>query len=177
MDGPIWVFGYGSLMWNPGLRYLRCVPATLPGAHRSLCVYSWHYRGSPESPGLVFGLDRGGACRGLAFEIDPPDRDDVVAYLRRREQVTAVYREVHRPVRIDGGGGDIVRALTFIADRAHPQYAGRLPVERQIEIVRKAAGVAGPNPDYVIATAAHLVDLGIRDIGVETLVAALRAPG
>jgi cation transport protein ChaC len=174
MDDPFWVFGYGSLMWNPGFPYQERVPATLVGSHRSLCVYSWHYRGSPEAPGLVFGLDRGGACRGIAYAVSPEDRAAVVAYLREREQVTAVYREVHRPVRLDGRSSPMV-AMAYVADRRHPQYAGRLPTERQVEIVRAAAGVAGPNTDYVISTADHLVELGIRDDGVAALVAALRS--
>jgi glutathione-specific gamma-glutamylcyclotransferase len=173
MDDAFWVFGYGSLMWNPGFPHRAAVPATLAGMHRSLCVYSWHYRGSPESPGLVFGLDRGGACRGIAFAVDPDDRDEVVAYLRAREQVTAVYVETVRRIKL-GGRGDPVPAYTFIADRDHPQYAGRLPLAAQIDIVSRAEGKAGPNGEYVISTACHLTELGIRDPGVEALAAALR---
>jgi cation transport protein ChaC len=175
MGDTFWVFGYGSLMWNPGFPHRSTHAATLVGVHRSLCVYSWVYRGTPDYPGLVFGLDRGGACRGLAFAVDPADRDEVVAYLRDREQVTAVYRETTRPVRIDGLSGG-VEALTYLVDRSHPQYAGRLPIERQIEIVRRAAGKAGPNGDYVRSTAAHFRELGIVDPGVETIVEALRQP-
>jgi cation transport protein ChaC len=174
MDDPFWVFGYGSLMWNPGFRFRERHIATLGGAHRSLCVYSWHYRGSPEAPGLVFGLDHGGACRGIAYSVDPADREAVVDYLRQREQVTLVYREVYRPVRVEGRRAP-VRALTFTADRRHPQYAGRLSLDRQIAIVRSAAGAAGPNRDYVLSTAEHLAEIGIRDAWVEALVAALTA--
>jgi len=167
------VFGYGSLMWRPGFAHVAAVPALLAGSHRSLCVYSWVHRGTQEAPGLVFGLDRGGACRGIAFAVPADRREEVVAYLRAREQVTMVYREVTRPVRLMDGTNRIVPALAYVIDRAHPQYAGRLPVERRLEIVRAGRGVSGANPDYVLSTAAHMRDLGIRDPEIEAMVAAL----
>jgi cation transport protein ChaC len=168
MDDAFWVFGYGSLMWNPGFPHRRTLKGTLRGAHRSLCVYSWVYRGTPERPGLVFGLDRGGACRGLAFEVDPADRDGVVDYLREREQVTAVYVEALRPVVLEDGRR--VTALTYLVDRDHQQYAGRLSHAAMLDIVRHSAGRAGPNHAYVRSTAEHLAELGIRDAGIEALV-------
>ncbi|MFD1697567.1 gamma-glutamylcyclotransferase [Roseibium aestuarii] len=169
----LWVFGYGSLMWNPGFPVQMASPALLKGAHRSLCVYSWVHRGTQERPGLVFGLDRGGACRGMAFRVDPGHRDDTIAYLREREQVTMVYREHWRPVTL--ADGTRVTALTYMVDRSHPQYAGALPVERQLDIVLGASGRSGPNPDYVLSTAAHLTELGIRDHKMEWLSRALKA--
>ncbi len=96
--GDLWVFGYGSLMWRPGFEFIEQVPARLIGEHRALCVYSFDHRGTPEKPGLVLGLDRGGACRGVAFRVAAKQRDDVVDYLRSREQTTHVYREVMRSV-------------------------------------------------------------------------------
>lgn len=171
MDAPLRVFGYGSLMWNPGFPHRGAVKGRLSGAHRSLCVYSWVHRGTEARPGLVFGLDRGGSCVGLVFEVAAADAAAVVAYLREREQVTSVYREVVRPVLL--AGGETVRALTYMVDRGHRQYAGRLSHAAMVEIVRHAAGRSGRNPDYVRATAAHLRDLGIRDRGVEALVAEL----
>jgi hypothetical protein len=97
-NGDLWVFGYGSLMWRPGFDFVEQVPARLIGEHRALCVYSFVHRGTPGKPGLVLGLDRGGACRGVAFRVAAKHRTDVVAYLREREQVTSVYREVLRSV-------------------------------------------------------------------------------
>jgi cation transport protein ChaC len=163
-----WVFGYGSLMWNPGFPHRRSVQGLLRGAHRSLCIYSYVHRGTPEQPGLVFGLDRGGSCRGLAFEIALENRDEVLAYLREREQVTSVYIEAMRPVRLLTG--ETVEAVTYLVDRSHPQYAGRLDHAEQVRLVRRGVGRSGPNPDYVRSTAAHLHELGIRDHRVEALV-------
>src|ERR1700709_2936869 len=98
--GALWVFGYGSLMWRPGFDFVEQVPARLIGEHRALCVYSFVPRGTPEKPGLVLGLDRGGARRGLAFRVAEKHRSATVAYLREREQVTSVYREVTRSARL-----------------------------------------------------------------------------
>src|SRR5689334_21975157 len=94
----LWVFGYGSLIWRPGFDYIERVPARLVGEHRALCVYSFDHRGTPEKPGLVLGLDRGGACRGVAFRVEAKLRNETIAYLRSREQTTHVYREVMRSV-------------------------------------------------------------------------------
>jgi len=94
----LWVFGYGSLMWRPGFEFVEQVPARLIGEHRALCVYSFDHRGTPEKPGLVLGLDRGGACRGIAFRVEARLRSRTIEYLRGREQTTHVYREVMRSV-------------------------------------------------------------------------------
>ena len=133
-----WVFGYGSLMWRPGFAYARRCKALLRGWRRSLCVYSHVYRGSPERPGLVLGLDRGGACPGVAFEVDAALREPTIRYLREREQVTSVYLERVAPVTLEGG--DRVLALTYVADRLHDQYAGRLDREAMLEYVRAGQG-------------------------------------
>src|SRR3982750_2174414 len=119
----LWVFGYGSLIWRPGFDHLERQPARLIGAHRALCVLSHVHRGTPERPGLVLGLDRGGTCRGIAYRTAAKDRDATIAYLREREQVTAVYREPMRPVLLDGDPRRRVQALCFVVDRSHPQYA------------------------------------------------------
>ncbi len=115
--GDFWVFGYGSLIWNPGFAHVETRRARLHGFRRSLCVYSFVHRGTPERPGLVLGLDRGGSCIGLAFRVPGALRDEVLAYLRGRELVTSVYLERTLPVRL--GGGETVNAVAYIVDRGH----------------------------------------------------------
>jgi glutathione-specific gamma-glutamylcyclotransferase len=173
-DQRFWVFGYGSLMWRPGFAHSATQPAVLTGYHRALCVYSHVHRGTPERPGLVFGLDRGGACRGMAFAVEPEDREAVIAYLRAREQVTAVYLE--RWFRIRLGDGRRVTALTYVVDRAHRQYAGRLAHDELLSVVRGAEGQSGRNPDYVTATQAALEALGVHDRTVAQLARELMPP-
>ncbi len=171
-----WVFGYGSLMWRPGFAHAEALPARLDGLHRALCVYSWVHRGTRERPGLVLGLDRGGSCRGVAYRVHGADREAVLAYLRERELVTDVYREVWRTIRFPGGEHLPVSALTYLADRGHVQYAGRLPRERLLAMVRGGEGRSGANRDYVINTAGHLRALGMRDPLLEWLAAELQKP-
>ena len=172
-DGSLWVFGYGSLMWRPGFAYARRCKATLRGWRRSLCVYSHVYRGSPERPGLVFGLDRGGACAGVAFEVEEALRETTIRYLREREQATAVYLERIAPITLERG--ERVLALTYVADRLHEQYAGRLDREAMLAYVRAGAGRSGDNPEYVLETHDHLQAMGVRDRDLEWLSAKLRA--
>jgi len=174
-DGDLWVFGYGSLIWNPGFAFLEQVPARLIGEHRALCIYSWVHRGTPERPGLVLGLDRGGACQGIAFRVAGAERQATIDYLRRREQVTSVYREVKRAVWLRSHAAERVRAVTYVADRGHDQYAGRLPLERQLDLVRHGHGQSGANIDYVRATVRALESHGIRDQNLHQLAA--RLPG
>ena len=157
----LWVFGYGSLMWRPGFPHTARHRADLHGYHRSLCIFSHVHRGTPEMPGLVLGLDRGGRCRGLAFRVGAASRHETLAYLREREQATSVYLERHVRIRLDTG--DHVRAVTYVADRRHPQYAGRLPVEDLLRLVRQGVGISGANPDYVKATHTQLIELGVSD--------------
>ncbi len=170
MDAPpaaktsdFWAFAYGSLMWRPGFRFLERVSARLYGAHRALCVLSHVHRGTPERPGLVLGLDRGGTCRGIAYRTPAKNKDATIAYLREREQVTAVYRETTRPVLLDGDPRRRVQALCFMVDRSHPQYAGELDLAAQLHYVRQGHGRSGANRDYVLATVKELEALGFRD--------------
>lgn len=156
-----WVFGYGSLIWNPGFPSIRQVPALLNGAHRSLCIYSHRHRGTEAQPGLVFGLVHGGSCRGMAFEVEDKLWPEVVDYLRERELDKGVYREQLRRVRVDGIG--LADALVFLVDEKHAQYAGRLEVAEQARLVRAAQGESGPNTEYVFETAKILAALGIHD--------------
>ena len=169
----LWVFGYGSLIWRPGFPYIERRMARLMGAHRALCVYSWVHRGTPDRPGLVLGLDRGGACRGVVFRVAAADRGEVLAYLREREQVTSVYLEQLRQAILDDGSR--LSALTYIVDRKHGQYAGKLDEEAAFRIVAHAHGRSGANRDYVVNTAEHLAELGISDRYLERLAARLRA--
>ncbi|CAN5246390.1 gamma-glutamylcyclotransferase [soil metagenome] len=168
-----WIFGYGSLMWNPGFPFTHRERAVIHGWHRSLCMYSYMYRGTPDRPGLVLGLDSGGHCQGVAFSIAPQDWDETLAYLRAREQVTNMYREMLRPVRLPGGG--TADALFYAVDRTHIQYAGRLSLEQQLHHVRQGHGQSGSCRDYVISTLEHLREVGIRDGPLEKLGAALHA--
>jgi cation transport protein ChaC len=166
--GTHWVFGYGSLIWNPGFAHISAQQGLLRGAHRSLSIISMHHRGTADRPGLVFGLARGGACRGMVFEVTDADWSAVRAYLEAREQVTSVYRDVMRPVRL--ADGRMVSALAFVVDEAHEQFAGRLSLEQQLAMVRAGVGLSGRNVDYVINTARHLATLGIRDRQLMALV-------
>jgi cation transport protein ChaC len=161
--GDLWVFGYGSLMWRPGFEFEERVPARLVGEHRALCVYSFVHRGTPEKPGLVLGLDRGGACRGIAFRVAEKNRADVVAYLREREQVTSVYREVMRSVWLESEARQRVSALAYVVDRGHVQYAGRLSLGEQHRHVIQGHGQSGANRDYVTATVKAIEAEGFRD--------------
>lgn len=167
----LWVFGYGSLMWRPGFPFVERRHAHLYGYHRSLCVLSHVHRGTPEQPGLVLGLDRGGRCHGVAFRVAGHEADATVQYLREREQVTAVYLERWMSVRLDNG--EPMRALAYIVDRKHPQYAGQLPFEDVLKLVRQGEGVSGANPDYVRSTHEHLMAMGMIDPMLARIMAAL----
>jgi glutathione-specific gamma-glutamylcyclotransferase len=172
--GDLWVFGYGSLMWRPGFSFIEQVPARLIGEHRALCVYSFVHRGTPEKPGLVLGLDRGGACRGIAFRVAEKDRGETVAYLRAREQVTSVYREVMRSVWLENDARQRVSALTYVVDRGHVQYAGRLSLTEQLRHVAQGHGQSGANRDYVLATVKAIEAEGFRDAQLHQLAMMLR---
>ena len=156
-----WVFGYGSLIWNPGFAHVSAQQGLLKGAHRSLSIVSHHHRGTIERPGLVFGLTRGGSCRGMVFEVAEADWAEVYTYLQAREQVTAVYRDVLRPVHL--ADGRTINALAFLVDERHEQFAGHLSLDQQLAMVRAGVGLSGRNVDYVLNTARHLSELGIRD--------------
>ncbi len=173
-SGDLWVFGYGSLMWRPGFAFIEQVPARLIGEHRALCVYSFDHRGTPEKPGLVLGLDRGGACRGIAFRVAAGRRRDTVDYLRAREQTTNVYREVMRSVWLEDEARQRVSALTYVVDRGHVQYAGRLSLPEQLRHVQQGHGRSGNNRDYVLSTVKSIEAQGFRDAQLHQLALMLR---
>lgn len=159
----LWVFGYGSLIWRPGFDFLERRKARAVGAHRALCVYSFVHRGTPEKPGLVLGLDRGGNCRGIAYRVAADKRAATIQYLRDREQVTMVYRETWRTVWLDDDPKQRVSAVCYMVDRGHEQFAGRLTLDQQLHHVRQGHGRSGQNRDYVLETVGALEHLGFRD--------------
>src|SRR5215510_10672683 len=171
----LWVFAYGSLMWRPEFRFVERVESRLVGAHRALCVYSFVHRGTPERPGLVLGLDRGGTCRGIAYRVPATERASTIAYLRAREQVTSVYLERMRPVWLKQEPERRVPALCYMVDRGHVQYAGRLTLEQQLHHVRQGHGQSGANRDYVIATVGALEQLGYRETALHRIAERLTA--
>jgi cation transport protein ChaC len=167
----LWVFGYGSLMWQPGFDFAERVPGVVVGAHRALCIYSFHHRGTVERPGLVLGLDEGGACQGVAYRVETTRTEATLDYLRAREQITAVYVEATKPVSLLDGSGREIEAVCYMADRKHPQYAGRLSLERQAALVLAASGLSGTNVDYVLNTVRHLEEAGVHDATLAALAA------
>lgn len=171
-DAETWVFGYGSLMWRPGFDYLDRQPARLYGYHRSFCIYSEYYRGTKERRGLVLGLDRGGCCRGIAFRLPPPQAHDILDYLWDREMVTSVYAPKVIDIRL---GGRRLPIRTFVASRDHFQYAGRLPLDRIVAMIRQGVGKTGTNIAYLENTVAHLDTLGIADDPLHHLLRRVRA--
>jgi cation transport protein ChaC len=172
--GDFWVFGYGSLMWRPGFEHVEARRARLSGYRRRLCIRSHVYRGTPERPGLVLGLERGGSCLGIAFRVEGSRADEVMAYLRAREMTTNVYHEKRLPVRLDN---DVtVEAVSYVADRSHRQYVGGIGPDEMAATISGAAGEAGANEDYVLNTIAHLRELGIRDRWLESVAARLTPP-
>jgi cation transport protein ChaC len=165
---PRWVFAYGSLMWNPGFVVRETQAARLHGFHRAFCIYSEHYRGTPKRPGLILGLLAGGACRGLAHRLPASDYNAVRRYLWRREiENDGVYVEEVRPIHL--ADGRTVPSLVYLADRAHRQFAGKLPLARALRLVRQGTGATGTNIDYLRNTLAHLRELGLRDRNLEEL--------
>ncbi|SFK01357.1 gamma-glutamylcyclotransferase [Celeribacter neptunius] len=161
-DG-FWVFGYGSLMWNPGFEFLERHPARLMGYSRSFCMWSIHHRGTPEVPGLVLALDEdaAGQCQGLGFHIGPEVAEQALADLRERELVSSAYLEREVILHVDDGRRQ--RALAYVVDPDHDQYTGALSLERQAEVIAGACGGRGPNCDYLFSTAMHLSELGMED--------------
>jgi cation transport protein ChaC len=163
LTGRLWVFGYGSLIWNPGFPVADRQIARLDGWHRSFCMRSIHHRGSVEAPGLVLALDRqeNALCDGVAFAVAPGQEDATVTALRERELVSSAYLETMLPVTLRQGG--TVTALVYVIDPDHDQYCGGLPLEQQARIIARSVGGRGSNRDYLFSTADHLSALGITD--------------
>lgn len=165
--GDFWVFGYGSLMWNPGFIFQDKSAASLHGFRRSLCVWSWHHRGSKGDPGLVFGLDKvdkSEACHGCAYHVADEHRAEALRYLKERELITDIYQAATLPVSL---GERQVQALTFIVDPSSEQYAGQLDAVECAKIVGSAKGGSGPNTEYVLETWRYLQQHNIQDEHLE----------
>ncbi|MFM9939220.1 MAG: gamma-glutamylcyclotransferase [Hyphomicrobiaceae bacterium] len=170
--GDLWIFGYGSLMWRPDFPFVERAPATVAGYHRAFCIASTMHRGTPLRPGLVLGLDRGGACAGIAYRVAADNVVRVHDYLRKRELIYGVYRETLVPATL-GPGASVHEAsvLAYTVERCHPSYQGKLPLPLQATVIRGARGRSGANLDYLINTVRHLLDLGIRERQLERLMA------
>lgn len=160
--GDLWVFAYGSLMWRPGFAFAEKRLVRIFGFHRSLCISSHHYRGTPERPGLVLGLDRGGCCWGLALRAPAEQAEAVLAYLWEREMITQAYRPLELNL-YDPAGTVAASGLAFVARRDHDQYCGGLSDARIVDRVRRACGDAGSNLDYLSETVQGLERLGAPD--------------
>ena len=174
-SGDLWVFGYGSLMWNPEFAHDEAVLATLEGWHRSFCMRSVHHRGSAAAPGLVLALDAlaQARCQGLALRVRPGTHDATMQALRARELVSSAYFETTVPLSL--ADGRQVEAVTYVIDPDHAQYCGGLPLDEQAEIIARAQGDRGPNDEYLFNTAAHLQELGIEDAELTWLARVVRA--
>ena len=174
-DRPLWVFGYGSLMWDPGFPVAERAIARLSDYERSFCMRSIHHRGTAERPGLVLALDAvpGEACEGIAFRVTDGAAEATLAYLRERELISYAYREERHQVTLRDGRQ--LAALTYVVDAAHPQYCGGLSLEAQAQIIARAHGGRGPNAEYLYNTAAHLDELGLADEHMAWLVDRVRA--
>ncbi len=167
-----WVFAYGSLLWNPLFPVAEMRPGTLRGLHRRFCLWSLASRGTRECPGLVLGLDRGGACRGVAMRLPAMLAIDELHLLWRREMVVGSYRPSW--VKVNADGREII-ALAFVVRRDHVQYTGALSLAEQVDVLCSACGAFGSSLDYLERTRVALVAHGIVDPYLEGLAARLAA--
>lgn len=165
----MWVFGYGSLLWNPGFPVARSERATLHGYARSFCMSSIHHRGTEEKPGLVLALDEqeSANCKGLALAVEAGHEERTLHELRERELISSAYLERMLDVHLDTG--ETVNAVTYVIDAHHGQYCGGMPLEEQAQIIAHAIGGRGPNTEYLYNTAEHLAEIGLRDRDLEWL--------
>lgn len=167
-----WVFAYGSLLWRPEFEFSEQRPATLKGHHRALCLWSRINRGTPEVPGLVFGLEQGGSCAGMVFKIPAHQVPGTFQTLWAREMMTGAYHPSWIDCETDQG---TVAALAFVINRQAPGYAPTMPVEDLVDIVLRAHGKYGSCFDYVEQTHIALEEMGIHDPSLCDLVNRMRA--
>ncbi|AIY42655.1 putative cation transport protein [Collimonas arenae] len=162
-NGDVWLFGYGSLIWNPMVEYSERLPAMLYGYHRGFYLYSRINRGTWDNPGLVLGLDRGGSCQGIAFRIPAISIETELKMLWRREMLTGAYIPRWLPMQLNGKTGPRIKALAFVMNRQHESYAGRLPDPTVVSYLRDACGLYGPARDYLRHTLEGLLKEGFED--------------
>ena len=166
----LWIYAYGSLIWKPDFEFAERRLATLRGHHRALCLWSRVNRGTPECPGLVFGLDRGGSCRGVVYRLSGHMVESVFPELWRREMSTGAYLPRWLPCETQAGK---VRSLVFVMNRDNPGYIRPLPEDETLAIIRRAHGSRGPCTEYVTSTAEALRHAGIRDARLEKIASKL----
>ncbi len=166
----VWLFAYGSLIWNPSFRFTAREPARIFGYRRRFCLRTVVGRGTPERPGLVLGLDRGGSCRGLAYRIPAAWAREELLLLFQRELITGAYRPRWLRGRI---GERPARLLAFVVDRSHERYVSDLDDEQVLSMLEAGEGPLGRARDYCLATARHLRELGLADRYLERLAARL----
>jgi glutathione-specific gamma-glutamylcyclotransferase len=171
----MWVFGYGSLLWNPGFPVARGVVATLDNYARSFCMRSIHHRGTEAEPGLVLALDEvaGAHCEGMALAVQEGHEAPTLDYLRERELISSAYLEKDLSITLQNG--ETVTAVTYVIDPHHVQYCGGLPLEEQAHIIARAVGGRGPNTEYLFNTTSHLTEIGLHDPDLEWLAQRVRA--
>lgn len=164
LDGDVWVFGYGSLIWNPMVVHTESRLATVHGYHRGFYLYSKINRGTWDNPGLVLGLDRGGCCTGMVFRIPSHVVEQEFRVLWRREMMTGAYHPRWLRVKLDrDNDAPEQRALAFVMNRDHASYAGRLPDARVVDCLRHACGLYGPAREYLQQTLLGLATHGVDD--------------
>ncbi|MFY2825656.1 gamma-glutamylcyclotransferase [Ruegeria sp. MALMAid1280] len=170
----MWVFGYGSLLWNPGFPVARSERATLNGYARSFCMSSIHHRGTEDHPGLVLALDEqaDAHCKGLALAVEAGHEERTLHELRERELISSAYVEKMLDVHLNSG--EVVTAVTYVIDADHVQYCGGMPLEEQAQIIAHAVGGRGPNTEYLYNTAEHLAEIDLRDPDLEWLAQRVR---
>ena len=171
-DGAIWVFGYGSLIWNPAFVHDETRIGRVQGWHRRFCLWTEMSRGCPKQPGLTLGLDRGGACRGVLYRLSAAQAETELSVLWHREMVGGAYAP--RWVRAATAQG-MVDAIAFTINRTHPRYAGKLDDAEVTRVIACAVGRLGRCSDYLFRTVAALEALGIRDARLEQLKARVEA--
>lgn len=163
----IWIFGYGSLVWNPSFEFDQRKQAHLFGYHRRFCLRTTITRGSPEKPGLVLGLDHGGSAKGIIFRMPASIAAQECDVIWKREMLSGAYAPSW--VKVKNQDGEGVKAITFIIRRDHPSFAARMPEQHSAKIIAEASGIIGTNSEYLFNTDAALTAEGINDFSLKRL--------